>query len=133
MLGAGVENGGIAGRAVLIDWATWKKSQVSELPSGDGGYKIPVSELEATLKSQNTSLEPGDILLVRTGFLSWYESKTEAQTAEHTEKGCPSLGLDPSEEMRDWLWQNHFAAVGADNPALESWPPSSELGTDPSL
>ncbi|MDP9180474.1 MAG: hypothetical protein M3O21_01980, partial [Chloroflexota bacterium] len=34
-------------------------------------------------------------------------------------------GLGPPQEMTAHLWDLHVAAVAADNPALEAWPPAS--------
>jgi kynurenine formamidase len=113
---------------VLVDWLAWAQSQNKQVDTPDQGYKIPVSDLVAVLKHQDTELQKGDILIVRTGFLKWYDSQEEeSEREEHQKKGSPSLGLDASEEMVNWLWSKHFAAVAADNPALEAWPPSSEL------
>ena len=37
-------------------------------------------------------------------------------------------GIGPDEEMASYLWDLHIAAVAADNPALEAWPPGPESG-----
>ena len=34
----------------------------------------------------------------------------------------PSIGLEQSEEMAEWLW-NNFSAAAGDHPTLEAFPP----------
>ena len=33
-----------------------------------------------------------------------------------------SAGIEQSEEMKRFLWDNHFAAAASDMPTLERWP-----------
>ena len=33
-----------------------------------------------------------------------------------------SAGVEQSEEMKRFLWNNHFAAAASDMPTLERWP-----------
>jgi kynurenine formamidase len=33
-----------------------------------------------------------------------------------------SCGVEPSSAMVEWLWDNRFAAIGTDCPAVEPWP-----------
>ena len=33
-----------------------------------------------------------------------------------------SAGIEQGEEMKRFLWDNHFAAVASDMPSLERWP-----------
>jgi len=37
-------------------------------------------------------------------------------------------GIGPVDEMAEYLWDLHVAAVAADNTSLEAWPPGSESG-----
>src|SRR5262252_1982532 len=57
----------IVGRGVLLDVARHKN--VAHLAPG---YAITVVDLEATAAAQKVQVEPGDILLVRTGFMARY-------------------------------------------------------------
>ena len=34
-----------------------------------------------------------------------------------------SAGIEQGEEMKRFLWDNHFAAIASDMPSLERWPP----------
>ncbi len=44
-----------------------------EPPSAISTHAIPVEEVEAVLKHQGTELLPGDIFIMRTGFVKWHE------------------------------------------------------------
>lgn len=118
---------GIVGRAILIDVARWRLNQGRPLEHGTPD-PITVDDLEATLESQGINVEPGDILLVRTGWIEWYESLSDRERAEYANMArfaCP--GLVPGTETGRWLWDRHIAAVAADNPSCEIWPPGSTL------
>jgi len=62
--------------------------------------------------------------MVRTGWLTWYRGLDRDQRPAGYAVAIP--GLDPREEMAAYLWDLHVAAVGADNPTLELWPPDRE-------
>lgn len=115
---------GIAGRGVLLDVARGKQldCRSSEM--------ITAADLDACAERQGVEVKTGDILLVRTGWLNWYfnEATEEERRAMPDRNVLHAPGLGPADEMAAWLWNHHVAAVAADNPALESWPPRSESG-----
>lgn len=114
---------GLAGRAVLVDVERWAERHGRPLAQGRPG-SITVGDLDACLAEQGISLEVGDVLLLRTGWLCWYRQLPPAERPGTPTGGPPvNPGLEPSPEMVAWLWDHHVAAVAADNPALESWPP----------
>src|SRR3954452_21329875 len=110
----------LAGRAVLVDVARHMEIDAS---SSQG---ITPDELDATLAAEGVEVEPGDVLLLRTGWVAWYRSADDA-TRDALPGALKAPGLRPGEDMLRWLWDHHVAAVGADNPALEIWPPGSHL------
>ena len=111
---------GLAGRAILVDVARHRDIDAS------ASEPITTDDLDATLTAQRTTVETGDVLLLRTGWTAWYRS-----TDEESRRSLPgqlrSPGLRPGTDMLRWLWDHHVAAVAADNPALEVWPPASHL------
>jgi kynurenine formamidase len=105
----------IIGRAVLIDVAGWKK--VEALASN---YAITPKDLEGALAAQKEDVEPGDIVLVRTGALRyWGEAgENQAKLAQHDSAGITL-------ESAKWLVEQKGAVfVGGDTSGLE-------VGTDP--
>ncbi|MCU1437164.1 MAG: cyclase, partial [Naasia sp.] len=99
---------GIVGRAVLLDVAGFRG--VDHLPANEAIY---ADELDAVCATQGSTVTPGDILLVRTGWWSTYRGR---QDAAAWRAGCPGLSWTAAE----WLFQKDVAAVAADNLAVEA-------------
>jgi hypothetical protein len=113
---------GVVGRGVLLDVAAWRDHVGRSLACGDTDT-IDVDDLRSTLAFQGTSLELGDVLLVRTGWLNWYERLDYQQRAAISAAPLfPAVGLDPTEDMARFLWDAGICAVAADNPGLEVAP-----------
>jgi kynurenine formamidase len=113
----------IVTRAVVADVGRYLAMQARPLDQA-AQVRIEVADLEATLAAQGSRTEPGDILLVRTGWLEWYQRQSAAEQQRlslRTELRTP--GLSPAPEMAGYLWDLGIAAVAADNPGLEAWPP----------
>jgi kynurenine formamidase len=105
----GIENtGSFAGRAVLLDVAAWAGEQYLA-----PGRAITADELEATRAAQGTEVLPGDILIVRTG---WLEARFGPDG--------PQPGLEPGLGFSavDFIKDHDIAVVGSDNAAIESIP-----------
>jgi kynurenine formamidase len=114
---------GIAGRAVLIDIdAALGGAGVSFDPASPRA--ISVDELDAARAATGVAWEPGDVLLLYTGFLGWHVRQEATVRAAMAERGAlHSVGLAHSEDMARYLWNAHVAAVVSDNPSVEVWPP----------
>ncbi|KAK7913892.1 hypothetical protein PG985_011595, partial [Apiospora marii] len=125
-----VSQRGIAGRVVFIDWYTWATEYKSLEVDAMSSYAIPFPELLEALRFQGldpaTAFRPGDILLVRSGYLAQYEGMTEARRAELDRRYQTSkpdnIGLRPSRELLAFLWDNRLAAVAGDSRSFEAWP-----------
>jgi hypothetical protein len=113
---------GIVGRAVLADVARWRESVGRPLdPSSPTA--IDIDDLMATLDAQQVEIEPGDILLLRTGWIDWYRGLSADERSEvATCTGLSACGLQRGVASARALWDLHIAAIAADNPALEVMP-----------
>ena len=115
---------GIVGRAVLADVGRWRVAQGRPIRYRDSD-PIEVDEIAACLAAQGSVVREGDILLMRTGWVAWYETlprSTREELADPLLFRAP--GLVPGERTFEFLWDLHIAAIGADNPGVEIWPPS---------
>jgi hypothetical protein len=113
---------GIVARAVVADVGRWREAAGRPLRY-DATDPIEPADVSACLADQGVEVEAGDVLLVRTGWLTWYRSLDEAgraQLAEH----LVIPGLRPGRDTARMLWDLHIAAVAADNPSFEMWPPA---------
>jgi kynurenine formamidase len=123
----GIENmarRGIAGRGVLLDVARYREGR-GRLIDCEAADAITREELMDCARGQGVNDEPGDVLLIRTGWLTWYfQQPTEVRERISDRANLTAPGLGQPEEMAEYLWNLRLAAVAADNPALEVWPPS---------
>ena len=116
---------GIVGRAVLADIGRWREATGRPIRCDDAD-PVEASEIMECLAAQGTTLQTGDILLVRFGWISWYESQSESVRQELADVGTlRAPGFRPGEELARVLWNLHIAAIGCDNPAVEVWPPGA--------
>jgi kynurenine formamidase len=99
---------GVVGRGVLLDVA--RHRGVSHLESGE---VIPPEELDAVAAAQGVALEPGDIVLLRTG---WWEKYLADGAREAFWAGEPGPGL----ESATWLRRHDVAGICADNFSVEA-------------
>jgi kynurenine formamidase len=105
----GVENvGGLMTRGVLIDIAALKG--VEMLPDT---YEITVTDLQQGLQRQKLTVQPGDAVIVNTGWGRLWE-KDNARYA----KTNPGLGVAAAE----WLARQDPMLVGADNAPINVTP-----------
>jgi kynurenine formamidase len=117
---------GIVGRGVLADVPRYLEQQGRPL-APDQTFSIDADLLQATLDHQGTTLRPGDVLCVRTGWLGHYKSldadgRREVSEASHRLAfGAP--GLAPADGIARLVWDNGIVALAVDNPGVEPSPP----------
>ena len=100
----GVHNvGALFTRGVLIDVAGYKGVEML----GDT-YEITVEDLEGALKKQNLTLQPGDAVIINTGW-----GKLWGKDNARYVKSCPGIGVKAAE----WLISKDPMLLGSD-----SWP-----------
>jgi kynurenine formamidase len=111
----GVEKVGmLMTRGVLIDVAGLKGVEML----GDN-YEITAQDLQDALKRQNVKLQPGDAVIIHTGWGRLY-GKDNARYV----KSCPGIGVGAAE----WLVKQDPMLLGADNWPVEVAPnPDKEL------
>ncbi|RYP25876.1 hypothetical protein DL768_011640 [Monosporascus sp. mg162] len=114
---------GIVGRGILIDYHGWRTSQ-GEAKAYDAfdDVAIPLSDLKACLEAQGTEVKFGDILFIRSGFMAAHAAKTGDELwAYQSQEPHRFGGVEQSEEVLKWIW-NNFSAVAGDQPSFERWP-----------
>lgn len=123
---------GLAGRAVLADVARWREAEGRPIACGTS-EAIGVADLEGALAASGVTVDVGDLLLVRTGWLSWYRA-LGVDGRREAASDLRACGLAAGEDTARWLWDRGLSAVAADNPALEAWPPPDLRGAlDPTV
>jgi len=105
----GVEKvGTLMTRGVLIDIAGLKG--VDSLPID---YEITVADLEQALQKQGISIQPGDAVLIHTGWSKHWGADNKLYTS-----GCPGIGVRAAE----WLIKQDPMLLGSDNWPVEIAP-----------
>src|SRR5262245_9697475 len=111
----GIEKvGALITRGVMIDVAGLKGVDML----GDN-YEITVQDLEQALQKQNLKLQPGDAVIIHTGW-----GKLWAKDNARYVKSCPGVGVKAAE----WLAKQDPMLVGSDNWPVEVAPnPDKEI------
>ena len=100
-------------RGVLIDVAAYHGVEALE-----AGHAITPEEVDAIASRQGVSIEPGDALLFRTGFMKvWRQNPAEFDRAQ------PGITL----ETAQWAGERQIVLLGADNSAVETFADDVEL------
>ncbi|TVY42452.1 hypothetical protein LSUB1_G001739 [Lachnellula subtilissima] len=116
--------GGIVGRGVLIDYVEYAaRHNISY--SVTTRHEISVEDLETAAREQGVEFKPADILIVRSGWVKWYEQADAQVRVKGARDGHEHVGVAGNEETVEWLWNHHFAAVAGDAIAFEAWPPKA--------
>jgi len=106
---------GIVGRGLLIDVCAYRDA-IDRPIDQTRNEQIPVADLDAALDWQGSTVEAGDILMIRTGWLAHFRNSPRSVGP------LRSPGLRQAEETAAWLWDRHVSVAAADNIALEAWP-----------
>ena len=75
----------------------------------------------------NITFQRGDIVFVRTGFTREWDAALTAEAKKAYAENPASMahaGVEATEEVLRWLWNEGFAAVAGDSVAWEVFPPS---------
>ena len=105
----GIHNvGALITRGVLIDVAGFKGVEML----GDN-YEVTVEDIEGALKKQNMTLQPGDAVIINTGW-----GKLWGKDNARYVKSCPGIGVKAAE----WLVAKDPMLIGSDNWPVEVAP-----------
>lgn len=119
---AWVEQGGVVGRGVLLDYAAWAETNNIAVDHFSP-QSIPISTLQAIADSQGTEFKQGDILFIRSGWVRAFSNLSSEQAVALADMtNPPAVGIESSETTLRWLWETGFAAVAGDQPGFEAWP-----------
>jgi len=110
----GIQNVGmLMTRGVMIDVAAFKGVDFL----GDT-YEITVADLEGAIAKQNLTFQPGDAIIIHTGW-----GKLWDRDGDHFGKSSPGIGVKAAE----YLIAKDPMALGADTSTVEVWPNPDRL------
>ncbi len=116
---------GIVGRAVLLDLLRSRgRGGRPYDPGSDATFTV--GDLEDARQAAGAEFEPGDVMIIHTGFASWFLEQ-DGQTRADFRRSPTTPGLAQDEELCRYLWDSRISAIGTDTYAVEALP------GDPSL
>ena len=122
----GIENfavKAIQGRGVLIDL---------HAHFGNERHAVGYDDLMRVMQADNVTVEPGDMLVLHTGFSAVILSMNRQPDMEVLNRSCTALdGRD--EKLLRWITDSRIAAICADNYAVEAYPAKERDGNRPAL
>lgn len=112
---------GIAGRAVLLDVDRYCRRHGREF-DWLSAEAISVADLEAVRAEAGIEQRSGDIVLVRTGWMSAYNAAS-AEEKQRVHSTLVGPGIEASDEMAEYLWDWGVSAIANDTFGFEPMPP----------
>ena len=117
------DRGGIVGRGVLLDFVRYVATKGIEVDPLSN-YGISLTQIKEMIEEEGLTLRQGDILIVRSGLSKWIRASTP-ESVGPWERGT-YIGVDPTPELIEWVWNQNFAAVAGDATSFESIPASDK-------
>jgi kynurenine formamidase len=111
----------IAGRAVLLDLEPFLAERRAN-PHGSGPA-IEVGHLQAAVARQGVAINPGDMLVLHTGWCRWYLDELDDEGRARVRARGRYTGFAQRRTLLAWMWDRRIALVGSDTYAWEVMPP----------
>ncbi|MER6849691.1 cyclase family protein [Streptomyces flaveolus] len=110
----------LAGRGLLIDVDGLLRDRHTPLAHADGPA-LTTDLLDEVLDAQGCRVEPGDLVMVHTGWAHWYLTTSPRQRAE-TRAARRATGFAQSRDFAAWCWDHRIALMATDTFAVEVLP-----------
>ncbi|CAL5871144.1 uncharacterized protein PFLUO_LOCUS5390 [Penicillium psychrofluorescens] len=113
---------GIAGRGVLIDYLSYAQKKGISV-NALSRQMISLDEVLEIARESNIEFQRGDVFFLRVGLPdTWAAMSADARKA-YSEQAMPQhAGIEQSERVLRFMWDNHFAAVASDAVSFEVFP-----------
>ncbi|MFD7296906.1 cyclase family protein [Streptomyces sp. NPDC059897] len=114
----------LAGRGLVIDVAGLLHDRGTPLDHS-AGPALSTALLDEALAAQGCAVEPGDLVLVHTGWAEWFLSASPEQRAA-TRAQRRATGFAQSREFAAWCWDHRIALMATDTFAVEVLPVAAD-------
>lgn len=113
---------GIAGRGVLIDYVSYAEKKGIRT-NALSRQVISLDEVQEIARESNITFQKGDLFFLRVGLPgTWAAMSTEQRQAYSAQPKPQHMGIEQSERVLRFMWDNHFAAVASDAVSFEVFP-----------
>jgi hypothetical protein len=118
---------GIAGRGVLIDYASWAEKQGIEY-STFSTHQVKLTDIQIIARECKIKFQTGDILFVRIGITKEWDTKMTLNDKKTyaANQNPQHAGVEATQAVLRWIWNNKFAAVAGDAISWEVFPANNE-------
>lgn len=114
----------IAGRGVLLDIEGLLAEEGRPLNHREGPT-LEASHLEEACRRQEVTIRPGDIVMVHTGWASWFlASSVEVRDDVRAERRA--TGFRQKRSLAEWIWDHQVAVFATDTFAVEVLPVAAD-------
>ncbi|KAJ5578158.1 uncharacterized protein N7459_007122 [Penicillium hispanicum] len=114
---------GIAGRGVLIDYVSYAEKKGISV-NALSQQMISLDEVHEIARECNVTFQKGDIFFLRVGLPGTWSAMSTDQRVAYSQQASPKhAGIEQSERVLRFMWDNHFAAVASDAVSFEVFPP----------
>ncbi|MPY57119.1 cyclase family protein [Streptomyces spongiae] len=110
----------LAGRGLLIDVEGFLRDRATPLDHVNGPALDP-GLLDQALAAQGCRVDPGDLILVHTGWARWYLTTGPGPRAE-VRAARRATGFVQSRDLAAWCWDHRIALLATDTFAVEVLP-----------
>ena len=111
---------GIAGRGVLIDYASYAEKKGIKYSTFER-HEIKLSAILEIAKECNIEFQKGDVLFVRSGMTKEWDNEMSVsdKAAFAASPMLSHAGVEATEDILRFLWNNGFSAMAGDGVAFE--------------
>ncbi|KFG85626.1 hypothetical protein MANI_017067 [Metarhizium anisopliae] len=122
---------GICGRGVLLDYAAWAERNGVEY-SAFSNHAVPLRLLKQIADEEKVVFQRGDVLFVRIGATREWDTRMSPadKLAYGSDPNPQHTGVEGTEEMLRWIWDEGFAAVAGDAISFEVYPKQDSYKTE---
>jgi len=115
------ERGGVVGRGLLIDFVRYAaRKGIKYDPLGP--HAIQLEQIKEIIEEEKLIVRQGDILIIRCGLSKYIRASTPDDPSPFSADIQKHVGVDPTPELLEWLWDSNFAAIGGDSLSCEAVP-----------
>ncbi|KAM0279743.1 hypothetical protein ACHAQH_004434 [Verticillium albo-atrum] len=115
---------GMCGRGVLLDYVRYAERHSIKYGTFSD-HAVPLHILQDCAREQGVTFHSGDMLFVRIGVTKEWDNEMSAsdKLAYASSSNPQHAGVEGTEEMLRWIWNEGFAAVAGDAISFEVYPP----------
>lgn len=108
---------------MLIDYLSWAEKKGISVDALSQ-HVVSLDDVLAIARECKIEFKKGDIFFLRVGLTRTWDAMDAQQKKKYSQQPTPNhAGIEQSERVLRFVWDNHFAAVASDAVSFEVYPP----------